>query len=323
MELNFFADPSIYDGRFANNGWLQELPKPLTKMTWGNAAIMSPATARRLGLEMGSHAHGGEHGGYHMPVVALTISERHAEMPLWIMPGHADNTVSIHLGYGREYAGQIGGSPEAMVGVNAYQLRTSDHLWFAPGLKVTDLNRTELVACTQEHHRMEDREPARSGSLKQYRQKPDFPTAEQEKESQHRSERATPPFNLYEKFDYSPPKHKWGMVIDLTSCVGCNACIVACQAENNIPVVGKEQVARGREMHWIRVDRYVEGDADEPDAFHFQPLPCMHCENAPCEYVCPVEATVHSARRPERYDLQPLCGDAVLLQQLSVQSAPL
>jgi molybdopterin-containing oxidoreductase family iron-sulfur binding subunit len=295
LELNFLSDPAVYDGRFANNGWLQELPKPLTKLTWGNAAIMSPATARRLELGTGSYAHGGEHGGYYMPVVGLEIGQQSVEAPLWIMPGHADDTVTVYLGFGREYAGHIGGTPDETVGANAYRLRTSRQLWFASGLKVTDLGRTALVACTQEHHRMEEREPARSGSLEQYQQKPDFAGTEQEQETRNRSERAQPPLNLYEAFNYGPPKHKWGMVIDLTSCVGCNACIVACQAENNIPVVGKEQVARGREMHWIRLDRYIEGPADRPDAFHFQPLPCMHCENAPCEYVCPVEATVHSA----------------------------
>ncbi len=295
LEINFLTDPSIYDGRFANNGWLQELPKPLTKLTWGNAAIVSPTTATRLGLSMGSYAHGGEHGGYYMSVVELTLEGRSLEVPLWIMPGHADNTVSISLGYGRKNAGRIGGWQDEIVGANAYRLRTSAAPWFASGLKVTDTGRTELVACTQAHHRMEEREPARSGTLKQYQEQPNFAPAEERKQEEDRSTRTLPPLNLYQPYDYSPPKHKWGMVIDLTSCIGCNACVIACQAENNIPVVGKEQVSRGREMHWIRVDRYCEGAPDEPDAFHFQPLPCMHCENAPCEYVCPVEATVHSA----------------------------
>ncbi|HEY2759260.1 MAG TPA: TAT-variant-translocated molybdopterin oxidoreductase, partial [Pirellulales bacterium] len=172
LELNFAADPSIDDGRFANNAWLQELPKPLTKLTWGNAAILSPATARRLGLEMGSYAHGGEHGGYYMPVVSLEIGQRRIETPIWIMPGQADDTVTVFLGFGRTQAGQIGGTPDATVGVNAYPLRTSSQLWFASGLKLTKLDRTELLACTQEHHRMEEREPARSGTLTQYHDHP-------------------------------------------------------------------------------------------------------------------------------------------------------
>jgi molybdopterin-containing oxidoreductase family iron-sulfur binding subunit len=295
LELVFLADPTIYDGRFANNGWLQELPKPVTQLTWGNAAILSPTTAERLGLKMGSYAHGGEHGGYYMPVVKLQLDGREVKAPAWIMPGHADDTVTVYLGGGRQHAGRVAGTAEEQIGFDAYALRTSDRPWFAPGLKVTPTGETELVACTQQHHSMEGRDVVRASTLERYRQNPHAIAEEEEKERREISPRTDEPLTFYESFDYQAPKQKWGMSIDLTTCVGCNACIVACQAENNIPVVGKEQVSRGREMHWLRVDRYVEGPASEPVGFHFQPLPCMHCENAPCEYVCPVAATVHSA----------------------------
>ena len=296
LELVFLPDPTIYDGRFANNGWLQELPKPITQLTWGNAAIMSPATAQRLGLEMGSYAHGGEHGGYHMPVVDLHLSGRTVEAaPVWIMPGHADGTVTVYLGCGRVHAGKVGGTANEKIGFDAYALRTSDRPWFASGLKVVPTGAKQLVACTQAHHSMENRQPVRSATLEKYRQEPGFVARQREEERREKFEGVPQPLTLYQPHDYEPPKHKWGMAIDLTTCIGCNACIVACQAENNIPVVGKEQVAAGREMHWLRVDRYVEGPAEHPEGFHFQPLPCMHCENAPCEYVCPVAATVHSA----------------------------
>ncbi len=285
LELSFLPDPSLYDGRFANNGWLQELPKPITKITWGNAAIMSPAAAERLGLGKGSYAHGGEHGGYHMPAVELKIGERSVTAPLWLMPGHADDTVTVYLGNGRQFAGRIGSSREDPVGFNAYPLRTSREPWFAGGLQIAATGDTQLVACTQGHHSMDGRDPVRMVPVESVETEP----------AASRIEKQSEPLTLYEPFDSSPPRHKWGMSIDLTSCIGCNACVVACQAENNIPVVGKDQVSRGREMHWIRVDRYMEGPAGQPEAFHFQPLPCMHCEQAPCEYVCPVEATVHSA----------------------------
>jgi MoCo/4Fe-4S cofactor protein with predicted Tat translocation signal len=283
LEVVFQPDPTIYDGSWANNGWLQELPKPITKLTWGNAAVMSPTTAEQLGVGLGSYAHGGEHGGYYMPVVELQLDGRKVLTPVWIMPGHANRAVTGYLGHGRQHAGRIGGTVQQNVGFNAYLLRTAEQPWFAPGLRVVKTGDTELVACTQSHHLMENREPVRAATLAEYQEKPQIaPKMEKER-------------TLYEPFDYDSPKHKWGMVIDLTTCVGCHACVVACQAENNIPVVGKEQVARGREMHWLRIDRYIEGTAERPTGFYFQPVPCMHCEHAPCEYVCPVEATVHSA----------------------------
>ncbi len=191
-------------------------------------------------------------------------------------------------------AGRVGGSPHQRVGSNAYQLRTADHPWYAAGLVVQKTARCELVACTQEHQLMENRVPVRAATLDHYRDHPQFAA---DVDTDERRDEGVPATGgtLYKPFDYGPPKHKWGMLIDLTACTGCNACVVACQAENNIPVVGKEQVAAGREMHWLRIDRYISGTADEPQEVFFQPVPCMHCENAPCEYVCPVAATVHSA----------------------------
>jgi molybdopterin-containing oxidoreductase family iron-sulfur binding subunit len=294
-ELVFQADPTIYDGRFANNGWLQELPKPITKLTWENAALMSPATARELGVNLGSYAHGGEHGGYHPDVVELRLQERTVLAPVWIMPGHADRSITVYLGHGRDFAGNVGGTNGVRLGFNAYELRTSERPWFASGLTIRKTGDRALVACTQQHHLMENREVVRAGTLERYHEHPAFASAKEREEERQLSRVARKPLTLYEPHDYSPPKNKWGMVIDLTTCTGCSACVVACQAENNIPVVGKQQVAAGREMHWLRVDRYTGGPADNPTEFHFQPVPCMHCENAPCEYVCPVEATVHSA----------------------------
>ncbi len=290
MELEFLPDPTVLDGEFANNGWLQELPKPVTLLTWGNAAIVSPATAKKLGLERGTYVHGGQHGGHHMPVVELSIDGRRAEAPLWIMPGHADNNVSVYLGNGRKQAGRVGNG----VGFDAYALRTGSQPWFASGVELRSLDVSEVVACTQVHHSMDGRELVRSGTLRQYRDRPESVSKREHPESTKTTPHAEQPLRFYEPLDQNA-EHKWGMAIDLTSCIGCNACIIACQAENNIPVVGKEQVSFGREMHWLRVDRYLEGPEEAPTAVHFQPVPCMHCENAPCEYVCPVEATVHSA----------------------------
>ena len=230
-----------------------------------------------------------------MPVVEVLLDGRSVKAPVWIMPGHADGTVSVYLGHGRERAGQVGGNGRETVGFNAYRLRTADRPWFAAGLKVQKTAATELVACTQQHQLMENRDPVRSAPLAEYHDHPRFasePDRETERDQGRSLNEAT---TLYKPFDYAPPKHKWGMTINLTACIGCQACVVACQAENNIPVVGKEQVANGREMHWLRIDRYVSGTTDDPKEFHFQPVPCMHCENAPCEYVCPVAATVHSA----------------------------
>jgi MoCo/4Fe-4S cofactor protein with predicted Tat translocation signal len=292
-ELVFHSDPTIHDGRFANNGWLQELPKPITTLTWDNAALMSPATAKALRVTLGSYAHGGEHGGYYQQVVELEVGDRKVRAPAWIMPGHADGCITVYLGYGREAAGRVGGQSRNKVGFNAYELRTSDHPWFTPGLAIHPTKDTYLLSCTQQHHLMENREVVRAGTLAEYRENPRFAFDKEKEALKDETRTARKPLTLYEPHPYT--EHKWGMVIDLTTCTGCKACVVACQAENNIPVVGKDQVAAGREMHWLRIDRYISGPFDKPTEFHFQPLPCMHCENAPCEYVCPVEATVHSA----------------------------
>jgi molybdopterin-containing oxidoreductase family iron-sulfur binding subunit len=308
FEIVFQSDPTIYDGRFANNGWLQELPKPITTITWDNAAIMSPATAKALGLGLGGYGHGGEHGAYHMPVVELQLepdararevlagasgSSRKVRAPIWIMPGHADHSITVYLGYGRDYAGRVGGTTDEKVGFNAYLLRSSDYPWFASGLRIVKTGASHLVACTQEHQLMENREPVRAATLEEYKAKPRFAFAREKEHLHEELGRSPKPVTLYPPFPY--PEHKWGMVIDLTTCTGCKACVVACQAENNIPVVGKEQVSFGREMHWLRIDRYIGGTYEDPKEFYFQPVPCMHCENAPCEYVCPVYATLHSA----------------------------
>ncbi|HEX5270806.1 MAG TPA: TAT-variant-translocated molybdopterin oxidoreductase, partial [Gemmataceae bacterium] len=296
-ELVFRPDPMIYDGRFANNGWLQECPRPITTLTWDNAALMSPKTAAKLGAGGKRYAHGGEHGGYHVPVVELQVGDRKVEAPVWVVPGHVDDSITVSLGYGRQYAGRVGGSPDDPVGFNAYLLRTSGDPWFTGALAVRKTTREHLLACTQEHQLMENRDVVRAGTLDEYHDKPRF-AAEKEKElEKEETRRSRKPLTLYPPSPAKGATRKWGMAIDLTACVGCKACVVACQAENNIPVVGKDQVSRGREMHWLRVDLYHASGSepvDMPTEFHFQPVPCMHCEDAPCEYVCPVEATVHS-----------------------------
>ena len=267
MELNLRPDPTVYDGRFANNGWLQELPKPLTKLTWENVALVSVETARELNVQSGD-------------VVELRAEGRAVKAPVWILPGHANRSVTVHLGYGRTRAGRVGNQ----AGFNAYLLRASARLWSGENLEIRKTGgRTEL-ACTQSHWKMEGRHPVRAGTVAQYEKDPAFAKA--------MAHEFPPEITLYPERKYEG--YAWGMAVDLSSCNGCNACVVACQAENNIPVVGKEQVLAQREMHWIRVDRYFEGDLDNP-AVHSQPVLCMHCENAPCEVVCPVAATVHSA----------------------------
>lgn len=283
VEIILRPDPTLFDGRFANNGWLQELPKPLTKLTWGNAALMSPAMAESLGVRMHPGGHGGEHGESIADMVSLQLGERTVEAPAWVVPGHPDGSVTLHLGQGRTRAGRVGSS----IGVNAYPLRTSTAPSFAGGLGVTRLDTTTVLACTQAHHGMEGRDLVRVLRAADVRRPPP-------EDAGHDNDRRLIPLTLYPPPDLEPAENQWGMAIDLGLCTGCSACVVACQAENNIPVVGKAEVARGREMHWLRVDRYHRGDDANPETV-FQPVPCMHCENAPCEFVCPVAATVHSA----------------------------
>jgi molybdopterin-containing oxidoreductase family iron-sulfur binding subunit len=282
-EIVFRSDPTVFDGRFANNGWLQELPKPLTKITWDNAAIMSPATAKHYGFSNGLLDAGGEHGGSRVEIVELRYRGRSLRAPVWIVPGHADDSVSVHLGYGRTRAGNVGGSSEHLVGFNAYLLRTSDAPWFGNGLEIVKTGEKYSLACTQEHYGMEGRDLVRSTTLERYRSDPGFARREADDPAHA--------ISLYPDWEYKA--NAWGMAIDMGSCIGCNACVVACQAENNIPVVGREEVLRAREMHWIRIDRYYQGGESNPETLH-QPVLCQHCENAPCELVCPVEATSHS-----------------------------
>ena len=269
IELNFRPDPSIWDGRFANNGWLQECPRPISKLTWDNAALVSPGLARAQKLDSGD-------------IVELQFDGRKLKAPVWIMPGHADGSVTVHLGYGRSRVGRVGSE----VGFNAYELRDATQQWFGRSLKLVKLGEKHRFAATQTHHHLEgdDRQVYRAGALQDYLSQPEFIKKSVEAPERERT--------LYEPDEFHSAEHRWGMSIDLTTCLGCNACLVACEVENNIPVVGKEQVARHREMFWIRVDTYFEGAADNP-RFHHMPVPCMHCEHAPCELVCPVAATVH------------------------------
>jgi molybdopterin-containing oxidoreductase family iron-sulfur binding subunit len=265
LELTFHPDPTIWDGRFANNAWLQELPKPLTKLTWDAAALISPATGKRLAVANGD-------------VVDLKYRGGTLRAPVWILPGQADESIAVTLGYGRTRGGRVA----AGVGFNANAARASDAPWFGAPVEIRKTGIHYDLASTQNHFSMEGRDLVRVGNLDRFARDPRFAES---------SDEPRPDETLYPKFEY--PSHAWAMSIDLNACIGCGVCTIACQAENNIPVVGKVEVGRGREMHWIRVDRYFEGNADSP-AFYHQPVPCMHCENAPCELVCPVGATVHS-----------------------------
>ncbi|MCC6699016.1 MAG: 4Fe-4S dicluster domain-containing protein, partial [Candidatus Hydrogenedentes bacterium] len=269
LEVSFRLDPTIGDGRWANNGWLQELPKPLTKITWDNAVLLSLNTAEHLGLQL-------------FDVVEVKLNDRTVKGQVWAQPGHPDNTVTLHLGYGRTRAGQVGTG----MGFNAYLLRTSDAPWFAKGVTLRKISSGSQLARTELHQVLtqEGRPLARVGTLQQCQEEPDF--------VQHMAHAPSDDMTMFTPHKYDG--YAWGMVIDLNACNGCGACTIACQAENNIPVVGKEQVIKQREMHWIRVDRYYKGDpAGNPEVVH-QPVPCMQCENAPCEVVCPVAATMHS-----------------------------
>ncbi|HEV8061584.1 MAG TPA: TAT-variant-translocated molybdopterin oxidoreductase [Gemmataceae bacterium] len=297
LEIVFKPDPGVFDGRFANNGWLQEFPRPLTKLTWDNAACVSPKTAQSLGLSYAFGATAGEHGRAYADIVSMEIHGKTLELPIWIMPGHADDSVTVHMGFGRTRAGRVGDN----VGGKAAILQTSTNFWFAGGVQIAKVGRKHLLACVQGHHNMEGRELIRGATVAEFTKDPDFATKPDEEPKPHEQDAAHEepngrrPLSMFPAYPYEG--YKWGMVIDLGACTGCSACVVACQAENNIPVVGKEEVSRGREMHWIRVDRYYQGDPFQfPDKLitKHQPIPCMQCENAPCEQVCPVAATSHS-----------------------------
>ena len=277
LEVVFRPDPSVYDGRFANNGWLQELPKCLTKLTWDNAALIAPATAARLGLMRNVGIEGDAPG--RAPIVEIRHGDRVVRVPVWPAPGHAPDTITLHLGYGRERAGRI--ADGRGFGVNA--LRASASQDIAAGVQVTNTGDGYELVSTQDHWSIEGRNLVRVATVAQFEQDPNF-AAKQEHQP-------LVGLSMFEPRKYEG--YAWGMAIDQNVCTGCNACVVACQAENNVPVVGKSQVANGREMHWLRIDRYYSGDLENPDTYH-QPMPCQQCESAPCEVVCPVAATTHS-----------------------------
>jgi Fe-S-cluster-containing dehydrogenase component len=278
FELVFRPGSSTHDGRYANNAWLQELPDPVTKLTWDNAAQISPASARILGVTNGER-------------MRISCDDRQLELPVLIVPGQADRSIGLSLGYGRTAAGRIGNG----VGFDTYALRPATAGALATGAAVVKSDGSYSLATTQDHWAIDDvgrdgrdaRLPSllRRGTLAQYRTRPTFARDDH----QHRALES-----LHADHDYTEG-NQWGMTIDLNACTGCNACVIACQCENNIPVVGKREVELGREMHWIRIDRYYSGDPDDPEALYFQPVTCQHCENAPCEEVCPVAATVHDA----------------------------
>jgi molybdopterin-containing oxidoreductase family iron-sulfur binding subunit len=283
FELRFVACPKVYDGRYANNAWLQELPESFSKLSWDNGAFVSVATAKALGITDGD-------------VLTLTVNGKTCEVPCIVAPGQADGSVKVALGYGRSHAGRVGGrlgTDVTPVGGNTYLVRSSDAPFFTGGLNLSSKGPGKRLANTQDLYAMDqigldgiqERLPqlVRETSLDEFKKEPDFA-----KHIVHQPHE----LNLWVD-PVSYEGHKWGMAIDLNKCIGCSACVTACQAENNIPVVGQENVAMGREMLWLRVDRYFRGDPNEPE-LRFQPMPCQQCENAPCEQVCPVGATMHS-----------------------------
>jgi MoCo/4Fe-4S cofactor protein with predicted Tat translocation signal len=284
LELTVWPDSHVYDGRFANNGWLQELPDFMTKLTWDSVALIAPSTARGLKIK-------------HATLVKLQVGDAVMTTAAYVMPGQAPGSIAVTLGYGRKEAGHVGGTAEGgidSVGFDAYGVHSSSPRNFASGLSITALGQDYELATTQDHHALDEfadkerrkriGEIVRETTLEKFKKEPHFAKEVVEH----------PPLeSLWQEFNYDNG-HRWGMAIDLNQCVGCNACVVACQAENNIPIVGKEQVINGREMHWIRIDRYFEGDVENPQVAS-QPMLCQQCENAPCEQVCPVAATVHSS----------------------------
>ncbi len=299
-----FTGGSTYDGRFANNAWLQEAPDFMSKLTWDNAALVSPHTADvlKIGTE---------------DLVELTVGGKALNIPVYVLPGVAPGTVVVALGYGRTRAGQVGGHSDKKVepvGVNSFALRTTKAPFVAQGASIKKLGKSYPLASTQTHWAIDEtgakaREKRAthnliySATVDEYEKNPDFVTKHAEIESVKALIQTKTAFEVnrslweehsYETDKWGQPIYKWGMAIDLNKCTGCNACVVACQAENNIAVVGKDEVRKNREMHWLRIDRYFVGDPNQPAVAH-QPVACQQCENAPCEQVCPVGATVHSS----------------------------
>lgn len=296
MEVVIRPDATLYDGRFANLGWLQELPDPMTKITWDNVALMSPATAEKLGVSEQTA------GKDITDVVEITLNGKSLKIAAWIQPGHADDSITLTTGYGREGIGRVANSymDYTAGGVDVYPLRGTDMMFYASA-DVSNTGDTYEIACVQDHHSLEGRDMYRQASISEYKENPDFASFESVHtypvpgmaEAKENGD-TDGPISLFDEQTYPDYEPQWGMAIDLNSCFGCGVCVIACQSENNIPVIGKKEVKRGREMHWIRNDRYYVGDdADSPQAVH-QPVPCMHCELAPCEQVCPVAATTHS-----------------------------
>ena len=291
FELVFLQDHKLYDGRYADSGWLQELPDPITKVVWDNAALMAPLDAQELGV-----AHG--------DTFEISANGRSITLPVFVLPGQACGSIAVSLGYGRTQCGPVGQG----VGVNAYALRTSENPWVIPSVAVRKTGGHAYLVTTQDHFAIDKvgmetrdvrvKEFVRELPLAQYLRARDTGTTSASEEQDAKGK----PIHLHQLWD-DPVKYPdnpgvdymWGMAIDLNSCIGCNACVIACQAENNIPIVGKEQAGKGREMHWIRIDRYFRGDAAGPavEAVH-QPVACVQCETAPCEQVCPFAATTHS-----------------------------
>jgi molybdopterin-containing oxidoreductase family iron-sulfur binding subunit len=270
IEIVILPDPGAFDGQFANNAWMLELPRPFSKLVWDNAAFIGIDTAAKLKANHGD-------------VVELVARGLKVEAPVFVQPGQPEGVIALHLGLGRTSAGSKGNG----VGFDAGRIRHSEAMSIVPGVQVKVLGKTHQLVTTQEHHSMEGRDIVRTITLEEYK-KPHENHAEHDQ-----SEHSIFPHADHKNWD----GEQWAMTIDLTACIGCNTCVIACQSENNIPTVGKEEVQRGREMHWIRIDRYYKTSnksADNPQTV-FQPVMCMHCEAAPCEPVCPVAATVHSA----------------------------
>ena len=278
VEIEFRPDPTLYDGRFANNGWLQELPKPVTKMTWDNVLILSPKTAKRLGVRV--------HDSWVNERETLMANVKYhginIMLPVWQVPGQPDDVATVFFGQGKEHQGHIANG----TGFNTYKIRFSTALHGGTGVEIADAGQPAYkIACTQEHQSIDpkdiggERGIVRSATFAEWQKKPEFAKDEEK--------------NISEYLPFQYPDYKWAMSIDMNVCTGCNGCVIACVSENNIAVVGKEEVHREREMQWLRIDRYYRGDPDNPEVYN-QPVPCMQCEMAPCEPVCPVGATSHS-----------------------------
>jgi len=283
IEISFKPDNHVFDGRFVNNGWLQEFPDPITKITWDNVALVSPQTATSLGIKDAYNAKNNEN---ETALISVAVNGASVSVPAWILPGHADNSITVLCGYGSSV-----GKVSSGVGTNVYPIRSTTAMYAAKAT-ITANQGSYMIATTQNHHDMEGRPLFRQATVAEYQSDPDFA----QKMVFVPGKKEDDPFaiTLFNAQTYPEYQPQWGMTIDLNSCIGCGVCTIACQAENNIPVIGKREVSRSREMQWIRVDRYFVGDdVNNPQMVH-QPIPCMHCELAPCEQVCPVAATTHS-----------------------------